>query len=238
MIPRLLIAGFEISTYWLMFLVGVFAMAISTMKRRNKYALSSMKSNLFVLFLTVVGLLGAKLLYCIEEFDSVLKNGLTLGGVSFFGSVFLIPLAMPLLGRLLGLRPMQTLDLCAPNIAVMIACMRTGCFFTGCCGGHIVTWFGFRFTLPAQLLEIVFDLWIFSFLLSREKNGATKGGGYPTFLVAYGILRFFLEFVRTTEKDWIGMSHGQWFSLVSVLCGGLFLFYLNRSITRGDSNVT
>ena len=60
------------------------------------------------------------------------------------------------------------------------------------------------------------DMLILFFLLCVEKKERFSGKSYPVFLISYGIMRFAIEFVRDTTKDWLGLSHGQWFSIVGI----------------------
>ena len=126
MLSTVIIGTLHISTYWTMYVLGGLSMGYLLVRHRDRYSLSVPKALLFTLLLALCGLTGAKLLCFLE-------NGFVWGGVSFFGSVFLIPPLMGLLGLLFGLRPGQSLDACAPCVAVMIAFMRFGCFLNGCC---------------------------------------------------------------------------------------------------------
>lgn len=217
MLPTMTIGMLQISTYWLMFVVGGCSMGVLMVRRRVRYSLSVSKALLFALLLAVCGLAGAKLLCFLE-------NGFVWGGVSFFGSVFLIPPLMGLLGRLFGLRPGQSLDACTPCVAIMIAFMRFGCFLNGCCGGWEMALGGFRFHWPTQAMESIGDFCILGMLLQMEERDAHPGKRYAVFLVGYGVLRFFVEFLRDTPKEWLGLGHGQWFAVLGCLIGAAVLF--------------
>jgi len=60
------------------------------------------------------------------------------------------------------------------------------------------------------------DMAILCILLNAERKESNRGNGYPLFLIGYGTMRFIIEFVRDTSKDWLGLSHGQWFSLAGI----------------------
>lgn len=118
------------------------------------------------------------------------------------------------------------MDLCGPCVAIMIGCMRVGCFWGGCCGGWKMCIGDVRFNWPTQAMESVGDFAILFGLAQASEEEKYAGKLYPLFLVSYGIMRFFLEFLRDTAKDWLYLSHGQWFSLVAILIG---LIWLRRS---------
>ena len=235
MLPVIFIGSMEISSYWMMIFVGMIVMLCITMKRREEYGLSLLSCMVFTVLLTVCGVLGAKILYCLENIQYVLENGIPGGGLSFFGSVFLIPVFMLPLGLLFRLKPRQTLALCAPNVAAMIGCIRVGCFLSGCCGGWLVNIGRMSFHWPTQAMESVGDFLILSVLLelSRNENFDTRQS-YPIFLVSYGILRFFVEFLRDTKKGILFMSNGNWFALLSIAVGLCSILVLKRTSQKEE----
>lgn len=216
------IGQLSISTYWLMLFVGTVGMLIRVLQRRRKLGFSPLQCAVFTVNLALVGVCGAKLLFILENWEETLANGVSLGGVSFFGSVFLIPLIMPLVGRLFGLRGGQTTDLCASCVAIMIGCMRVGCFLSGCCGGWEVCVGSVCFRWPTQAVESVADFALYGRLAKWEDRGQYPAQHYPAFLMIYGTYRFLIEFLRDTAKDWLCMSHGQWFAMLAIVVGALW----------------
>ena len=125
----------------------------------------------------------------------------------------------------------DTLDNSAVNVLGMLGTIRIGCFLNGCCGGTICTIGTRHFHWPTQLLEAVCDFGILAWLLlleSRQNN--RRGLLYPRFLISYGIVRFIIEFMRDTPKDWLGLSHGQWFSIVAVMAGIAWIVISRKKI--------
>ena len=214
MLPTITLFTKSISTYYLVMLLGYCAMGALMHRRRERYGLSAWQAASFTTALMVSGVLGCKVLYVLQNLAEVRTHGLTAGGFSFFGAVFLIPPLMAAFGLALGLRPARSLDAAAPCVALMIAMMRVGCFLNGCCGGWVTGW-GFRW--PTQAMESVGDFAILSWLLTVEDRGGR--GLYPRFLVSYGAMRFCIEFLRDTEKAYLRLSDGQWCALAAVLIG-------------------
>ncbi len=197
--------------------LGAIGMFTCMVYRRKMYSLSLLQCALLALLLTLVGVAGAKLMFAAENrFQSW-------DGVSFFGSVYLIPILMPLIGFLFRKKPGQVMDICAPCVAFMIACLRINCFISGCCGGWTICISSICFSWPTQMMDSIGDLAIMCWMLKREERKGSDGKLYPYFLVAYGALRFFIEFLRDTPKDWLTLSHGQCFSLVAAFIGLLWL---------------
>lgn len=214
----------SIFTLPIMLALGALGMTLSAWSRRARFGMSRTRVILFALVLTAVGVTGACLLFRLEAG--------AWGGVSFYGSVFLIPLLMPLVGWALGLKPRQTMDLCGPCVAIMIGCLRFSCFVTGCCGGWTVCLGSFCFAWPTQILDSIGDFSIMICLLQKEERTPQSGKLYPIFIVAYSAMRFFLEFLRDTPKDWLYLSHGQWFAIVAILFGLFWIGVQNAKEKR------
>lgn len=224
MIPLIRLGNIEISTYWMMMALGYLAMLLLMLKRRGRFNLKKWQSVAFTSLLMLSGLFGCKVLYCLESLEEVKAQGLTVsGGFSFYGAVFLIPPLMVCFGMLFHLRPKQTMNAAAPCVALMVGVIRFGCFLNGCCGGKRAALLGLTFHWPTQAIESIGDFVILFWLLSVEKN-SEEAHLYPRFMLAYGVLRFFVEFLRDTPKDWGALSHGQWFSLAAIMIStGIFV---------------
>ncbi len=230
MLPYITVGQIKISTYYSAMVLGFVLMVMLMLQkeRRQKYALNSSKSILFATSGLIVGILGCKALYVIENLTWVKNNGFTFGGFSFYGAVFLTPLMMPLIGKLLNLNWRNTLDNSAICILAMLGTIRIGCYFNGCCGSRIFNIGDFYFSLPIQLIECIFDFLILNILLKREKNGENSGFLYSTFLLLYGSARFVIEFFRNTEKDWLYFSHAQWFSIAAIIIGAMLKIIMQK----------
>ncbi len=224
MLPKLNIFGLSVSTYYLMMFLGFIFMLVLMLIRRSRYSLNVIQAILFTVCVMFSGVLGCKVLYTLEH----LGEPLSIGGFSFFGAVFLVPPLMALFGLLFKLRPRDSVAASAPCVNAMIGTIRVGCFFNGCCGGWTTS---SGFTWPTQALESVGDFVILFWLLNREKKGDKRL--YPFFMLFYAILRFFIEFLRDTPKDWLYLSHGQWFSIASL---GIALIVIFTKKKRGTEN--
>jgi prolipoprotein diacylglyceryltransferase len=80
-------------------------------------------------------------------------------------------------------------------------------------------------------MECVGDFMILCVLFLVEWHYSGKGLLYPYIMIFYGCLRFVLEFFRDTPKDWLYFSHGQWFSVVSVIAGACFLNRIMKELS-------
>ena len=135
--------------------------------------------------------------------------------------------------------PLRTCDAFAPGLALGHAIGRLGCFAAGCCYGKVThhAW-GVVFNNPrgqaprgeplepTQLIESAVELlnfFVLSWLITRKH---ADGQVFGTYLIVYGIARFFIEFLRGDpgRGEVFGnvMSGTQLIAIVLVIVGGLF----------------
>ena len=221
MFPYIVIGTLKISCYYLAMVLGyVFMVVLMMLKyRRKMYGLGPVKAVLFATLVLILGITGCKILFVLENIKWVASHGFTFGGFSFYGAVMFIPLVMPLFSKPFKLDVRSVLDSSAICIVAMLGTIRIGCYCNGCCGGRVLGSGENLFVLPTQLIECAIDFLILAALLYFEKKGEYKGRLYPIFLLSYGTARFFIEFVRNTSKDWLYLSHAQWFSIAAVIAG-------------------
>ena len=232
MLPFVNIGDLTISVYWTMYAVGLISMLVWVLIRRRLYDLAIWKCIIFFLYLTILGTLGAKLLAIIEAWLKKTVTGDEIDiGFSYYGAVFLIYGVIALCSKPLSLTSEKGRDLAAVCVMSQAAFMRVGCFFNGCCGGWLCSIGQTSFHWPTQAIESICDFLIIAWLLDCENKN--KGKLYPRFMLAYGSIRFFLEFLRDTEKIYLHMSDGQWCSLIAIC---LAVIALRVGKRRGKDN--
>ena len=194
------------------------------------------------------GIIGAKLLMILVDFgyySSHLRELFSLstlqaGGVWSGG--FLLALVMCVwYMRANGLPVLRTCDVFAPGLALGHAFGRVGCFAAGCCYGrethlpwavtfsnplaHSISDTPLHIPLhPTQLYEMVLELCNCLFLVWLIRRKKFEGEIIGTYMIIYGIGRFFIEFLRGDEGrgSFIGwMSGTQAIALSLVIFGGL-----------------
>lgn len=126
------------------------------------------------------------------------------------------------------------------SICLVHAFGRLGCFCAGCCYGKPTdSVLGVQFprlpekVWPTQLFESGFllILSLFLFILLIKKNNRFNISWY---CIGYGVWRFFIEFLRGDPRGSFvpGLSPSQFWSIVLVCVGFLFLFILSRHYRR------
>jgi len=166
----------------------------------------------------IAGLIGAKLLLVIIDFEQyrlsprALLDVLQSGGVFYGGLLGAFPVAWWYI-RKHGLPLFATLDVLAPAVALGQAVGRLGCFAAGCCFGapstaawsvmfhsedaHALVGVPLGIPLhPSQLYESFATFLLLFVLLAVLKKRKFEGQVAALYFVAYAALRFVLEFFR------------------------------------------
>jgi phosphatidylglycerol:prolipoprotein diacylglycerol transferase len=204
-----------------------------------------------VVYCALAGLLGAKLLMFIFDWDHFSKNPgdifslstLRAAGVYQGGLVLAILTAFWYVRRH-GLPWLRTFDVFAPGIAIGHAIGKVGCFAAGCCWGtqcdlpwavtfrnpdaHNLTGVPiFESLHPAQLYEAGAEALLFGFLYWRFGRAHKPGTIIGLYLVLSSILRFGIEFTRFHEQALpfgLPLSITQWIAIGLALAGAWILW--------------
>ena len=166
----------------------------------------------------IAGLVGAKLLLVLVDFEQYRMNPRALldvlqsGGVFYGGLLGGIPVAWWYI-RKHALPLFSTLDVLAPAVALGQAIGRLGCFAAGCCYGspstapwsvifhsedaHALVGVPLGIPLhPSQLYESAGTFALLFWLLRVLKKRKFQGQVFALYLILYAVLRFVLEFYR------------------------------------------
>lgn len=159
---------------------------------------------------------GAKLAFLLAEgwlhFDDPNRWAVWLSGKSVIGALPGGWLAVEAAKRVLGYRKI-TGDRFAMLLPLPFILGRIGCLTAGCCGGitcGIVRWPSVPVEMGFQALAM-FGLWI------MRRNDWQTGQHFHLYLIAYGLFRFFHEFLRMTPKLLWGISGYQIIALLTAM---------------------
>ncbi len=191
------------------------------------YSIPRWKSAILASVLIVTGLVGAMLLFYIE-------NG-EFGGRSLYGSIFLTPLVFLPASYLVKIKYTDVLDLCAPSICLTLSVIKVLCLVDGCCSGVVVyvNSQGENVQFPSAVVEsiVFFSLMVVLLLLSKRLK--YRGQIFPAFLVIYGIPRFGLSFLRLEHGAFaLGLPAGAFWSVWAVLIGVVWLGLYHKFATK------
>ena len=210
--------------------IGTGAMFVPIVAMMIRYKEKLWKSVPVSLLLTIAGTLGTYIWFFVE--DS------TWGGRSYYGAVFLVPIAFLLVARWMRIPYGNLMDYCAPAECAMLAIMKYQCLIDGCCEGRILrvyadgTWLAF----PSQIVELINALVIMVVLMVMGYGKKFRGKVYAWYLVIYGITRFILNWFRSGNYPLLlGLPAGNLWSLLAIFIGVLWLLDLKLTITKKTS---
>lgn len=206
--------------------IGTLLMLILSILRRKQYNFPLWKSIIIPFLLTIFGVTGAMILAFVE-------NG-RWGGISFYGSVLLIPILMFPTALLMKISFGEISDYSVPQICIMLAVMKVHCFVSGCCGGICLyaPEVGTPIYFPSQIAELILSLLIGALVLYLDSQKWLKGRLYGVYFLVYGILRFALNFLRIGIKPFVWfIPSGHFWSLISIGLGIAWILLYKSKIT-------
>jgi len=258
MFPRLLQLGsISLYSYGLFVAIGAWVGISIGSRNAERRGLDPNKSWNLGLLMVLTGLLGAKILLVLNDWNHFLHHPgellslstLQAGGV-FSGGLICALLAATWYLHHCEMPVLTTADCFAPGLALGHAIGRLGCFSAGCCYGKAThaAW-GVVFTNPlayrlagtplgiplhpTQLIESGVELLSFLFLSSLLNRKLRDGRVAGAYLVIYGFARFFIEFLRGDpgRGEVLGglLSDTQLISILLVAFGGLLWLRREKS---------
>lgn len=193
--------------------------------------------------LTTISVIGgfacAKVLFCIVEWDSFVKNPLgTLGSSGFvvYGGIIGGILLCALYCKIKKLPFWKYFDTVLPAVAIAQGFGRIGCFLAGCCYGRETDSFvGTAFhnskfapndvkLIPTQLFSSAgcFIMAAVLFAYSRKERKDARTGAL--YLIMYSIGRSVIEYFRNDYRGAIGILSTSQFISIFILIAGIILF--------------
>jgi phosphatidylglycerol:prolipoprotein diacylglycerol transferase len=208
-------------------------------------------------WLIIGGILGGRVLYVIsywnEDFAAKPFPEIFMiqhGGLVFYGGLIGAIISGSLCIRLKKLPFWTTADILAPSIALGSAFGRIGCLLNGCCYGRYCTlpWAihfpadhqtGGQPVHPTEIYDSVLNFALYCSLAWLFRRRKFDGQVFAVYLIAYSILRSFVEYFRGDYPvHYLGgvATPAQLISLGVVVGGILLLVLLPR--TREKTGVT
>ncbi len=173
----------------------------------------------------------------VDSFDTLIAAlGRTGAGHLYYGGVIAVGLFLLVFCRVFKVRRQMLLGIIAPGGALFMSVFRIGCFNAGCCYG-IPSYFGYTFPVdnlahggvrlfPTQMIEVVFCFALFITMLILQKRWGDEKAYFtwPVFVLGYGSLRFFLDFMRgDISSRFLFLSTSQWVGLCTIIATLIWL---------------
>ena len=216
----------------------------------------------FVFAAAVGGLVGARLLFIVEEWSNFLMAPmnyiLTGAGFTWYGGLLGGTVAVSWVARRNKISWLDGADIAAPALAIGYGIGRIGCHVAGDGDWGAITdvpW-GVAYTNaiigwvdpmtgipyppgtrvhPTPIYEFLESLIIFVALWSLRDKGYAPGTIAWLYMILAGLARFVVEFWRINPPLALGLSEAQWFSLALMTIGLVMLLRRPARVTSAAS---
>lgn len=171
------------------------------------------------------------------------------GGLVFYGGLLGASLAGSFFARARAIPLWKLADALAPSIALGHVFGRIGCLMNGCCFGlptdrpwavhypveHFTQGGGVH---PSQIYEALANLALYAALAWQYRRKTFDGQVFASYLIAYAVLRFLLEFFRGDYevRYWGGWANAGQLASLLVLGVGIVLYRWLRPSSPAPPN--
>jgi phosphatidylglycerol:prolipoprotein diacylglycerol transferase len=247
------IAAMTLHTYGVLLALAFVAGLWVAGRQARKAGLDAARVTDMAVYVLIAGLVGAKALLVVVEWDYYVRHPgellsiLQSGGVFYGGLLAALPVAW-WYARKHSLPGWRTADVLVPAVVLGQAIGRLGCFCAGCCYGKAadVPWavtfhdpYASRTVgtpldtplHPTELYESIACFLIFFVLVRLSRRKRFDGQVTLAYMFLYAVARFVIEFyrgdaVRGTVFGWLSTS--QFIALLMVFAAALLLPYVSK----------
>lgn len=232
----------EIRWYSVLILLGFilgYYLVINKCKQEN---IDKTLINDLCFYLIIVSILGARIYYCIFEWKYYINNPIDIikiweGGLAIHGGVIAGIIFIYFYTKKKKLGFLKLLDIFAPSLVLGQAIGRWGNFFNGEAYGPITTfenlknlhiprfiidgmYIGGNYHVPTFFYESIGCLIVFIILIILRNKKSTKIGIITSiYFILYGLVRFFIEGLRTDSLMLLNIKVAQLISIIMILIG-------------------
>ncbi len=245
------IFGFNVYYYSLCILLGVIVAYILITREGKKQGLQKEFISDLIFYTLIIGILGARVYYCVFNLDYYLANPSEIlkiynGGLAIHGGVIAGLIFVYLYTKKKNVSFIKILDIVAPTVIIAQSFGRWGNFFNQEAHGGITTYQNLKnmhipefiingmhiedkYYYPTFFFESIWCLIGFIILMIARKNkNLRKGFQIGFYFIWYGIGRFFIETLRTDSLMFFGLKIAQIVSLIGIIIG-IIIIVTNRN---------
>ncbi len=245
------IFGFNVYYYSLCILLGVIVAYILITREGKKQGLPKEFISDLIFYTLIIGILGARVYYCVFNLDYYLANPSEIlkiynGGLAIHGGVIAGLIFVYFYTKKKNVSFIKILDIVAPAVIIAQSFGRWGNFFNQEAHGGITTYQNLKnmhipefiingmhiegkYYYPTFFFESIWCLIGFIILMiARRNKNLRKGFQIGFYFIWYGIGRFFIEAFRTDSLMFLGLKIAQIVSLIGILIG-IIIIVTNRN---------
>lgn len=245
------IFGFNVYYYSLCILLGVIVAYILITREGKKQGLPKEFISDLIFYTLIIGILGARVYYCVFNLDYYLANPSEIlkiynGGLAIHGGVIAGLIFVYFYTKEKNVSFIKILDIVAPAVIIAQSFGRWGNFFNQEAHGGITTYQNLKnmhipefiingmhiegkYYYPTFFFESIWCLIGFIILMiTRRNKNLRKGFQIGFYFIWYGIGRFFIETLRTDSLMFFGLKIAQIVSLIGIIIG-IIIIVTNRN---------
>ena len=245
------IFGFNVYYYSLCILLGVIVAYILITREGKKQGLTKEFTSDLIFYTLIIGILGARVYYCVFNLDYYLANPSEIlkiynGGLAIHGGVIAGLIFVYFYTKKKNVSFIKILDIVAPAVIIAQSFGRWGNFFNQEAHGGITTYQNLKnihipefiingmhiegkYYYPTFFFESIWCLIGFIILMiARRNKNLRKGFQIGFYFIWYGIGRFFIEAFRTDSLMFFGLKIAQIVSLIGIIIG-IIIIVTNRN---------
>jgi phosphatidylglycerol:prolipoprotein diacylglycerol transferase len=232
--PEIHIGPVTLQTFGIMFALGFVASGLVIAKRLRELDKPIDWAYEIVFAALLGGLIGSRLDFIIENYDSVkddlLGNLFSGAGLVWYGGAIGGAIGVVLWAWRRKMLNLTLLDICAPALAIGYAVGRIGCQLSGD-GDYGIPWDGpwamaypngtvptDATVHPTPIYETL-AMGFAAYALWRMRNLFQPGLLFAVYLIFAGTERFLIEFIRRNDDVALGLTQAQLLSVAMVLIG-------------------
>ena len=232
-----------IKIYWYSFMIlsGIVFGYIYSMREIKRIGINKNDFENMIFYTIIIGLLGARLYYVLFNLDYYLNNPSEIlmiwhGGLAIHGGIIAGLLVIYFYCKKRKMNLYKVLDVCVPFLLFGQICGRWGNFFNQEAYGGVVTleylkglrlpefiingmYINGSYHHPTFLYESISNLIVLISILIIRKKNIRESVILGLYLAFYGIIRFFIEGLRTDSLMFFNLRIAQIVSLLFFICG-------------------
>jgi phosphatidylglycerol:prolipoprotein diacylglycerol transferase len=241
--PELHLGPVTLQTFGIMFALAFVAAGAIVARRLKELGKPSDWAYEMVFAALVGGIIGSRLDFVIENYDSVkddlLGNLFSGSGLVWYGGAIGGAIAVILWAWYRGMLNLTLLDLASPGLAIGYAVGRIGCQLSGD-GDYGIPWDGpwamaypdgtvpTEVTVhPTPIYETV-AMGLVAYTLWRLRDRFQPGLLFALYLVFAGVERFLIEFIRRNDDVLLGLTQAQLISVAMFAAGAVWIWVKAR----------
>ncbi len=240
-----------VTWYSICILLGIIIASILINKEAKKNNISTLFVTNLVFWCVVFGILGARAYYVIFNLDYYSVYPLEIikiwnGGLAIHGGIILGLITLIIYCKKYGVKVLKILDIVAPAVILAQAIGRWGNFFNAEAHGSVVSktfleqlhlpnfiidgmHIGGNYYHPTFLYESILCLIGFFVLIGFRSLKNTKlGNTTAIYLIWYGVIRFFIESLRTDSLMLGNIKVAQLVSILMIIIG-IVMFIITKT---------